>query len=390
MTKMPIEEAFELNPKVSLPKGRSAPFVNMASISPFTRDVRPDEVKPYSGGMKFCDGDVLMARITPSLENGKTSIYRSSPEFRDSAAFGSTEFIVIRGRKGISDTRFAFYVFTSPEIREHAINSMNGSSGRQRVQLDSLASYVLDLPPLPEQRAIAATLGALDDKIESNKRSIEKLDGLFHSFWRQVYDNENTREVPLKEQVSTQYGLTASASDDEDGYKFLRVTDINKQNWIEWAGVPSVPKYSAPQAKYFLEKGDLLVARMADPGKSAIYDDDSIPAVFASYLVRLKPRSYKEGLYLYGFLKSREYREYALGATTGSVQKNMNARVIVDTMLRWPSNDALDRFAIRGASIRHKMAQLVTQNEKLARTRDALLPDLLSGRIRVPMAEEIL
>lgn len=171
MSRVTLGEAFVLNPTVKLSKGTHAPFVDMASLVPFTRDVSAAQEKTYGGGMKFCDGDVLMARITPSLENGKTSVYRAAANQRNAPAFGSTEFIVIRGKEGISSTSFAYYLFTSPEIRDYAIGSMNGSSGRQRVQFDSLASFEIDLPELQEQRSIAATLGALDDKIESNRRA---------------------------------------------------------------------------------------------------------------------------------------------------------------------------------------------------------------------------
>ena len=171
---MRFDEAFVINPKVSLRKGEIAPFVEMASIEPFTRDVTTKVQKPFNGGMKFMSGDILMARITPSLENGKTSIYRSEID-EDKPAFGSTEFIVIRGREGVSDTLFAYYLVTSAFVRNFAISSMNGSSGRQRVQQESLAALEIQLPTLPRQKEIAEKLCALDDKIASNVRTNHKI-----------------------------------------------------------------------------------------------------------------------------------------------------------------------------------------------------------------------
>src|SRR5699024_11769774 len=100
VSRVTLGEAFILNPTVKLPKGAPAPFIDMASLVPFTRDVSASHHKPYGGGMKFCDGDVLMARITPSLENGKTSIYRAAADQKKAPAFGCAELIVVGGREG--------------------------------------------------------------------------------------------------------------------------------------------------------------------------------------------------------------------------------------------------------------------------------------------------
>ncbi len=256
------------------------------------------------------------------------------------------------------------------------------------LKTDILKSHVIDVPPIAEQREIAAMLGALDDKIESNQRRLQLLDDIFQATWSKV-SSETTTFRRLGDVVSTQYGLTASASADAEGSRFLRVTDINKTNWVSWSSVPSAKITETDRRKYRLEKGDLLVARMADPGESAIYDDESVDAVFASYLVRLRTASYAESLYLYGFLKSNIYRDYAAGATTGSVQKNMNARVIVNVDVPWPDNSRIELFADSTAPIRAAINQLVHECDDLRNLRDTLLPEVLSGRIQVRGANEV-
>lgn len=288
---------------------------------------------------------------------------------------------IIRPNLGRIDRDFLYYclrdVHRVARARTRVVQSV-----QQNLSLAEVGNIELPLPPIDEQRAIAATLGALDDKIESNRRAIAKLDELFHAMWRREYGGLPVEtEAPLSEHVTTQYGLTASASSDADGDKFLRVTDINKQNWIDWTRVPFAPTDDTSRAKYSLSKGDLLVARMADPGKSAIYDGGPT-AVFASYLVRLKPSSYEEALFIYGFLKSSEYLDYATGAMTGSVQKNMNAKVIVAASLRWPDSSTVSRFAEHAGPLRDKIAQIVEESSRLSTLRDALLSELLSGRIR--------
>ena len=248
---------------------------------------------------------------------------------------------------------------------------------------DRLTDLPIWLPPLEEQERIAGVLGAFDDLIETNRRLIAGLDDLFQSLWRQDYSGRSSApRQPLAAVASTQYGLTASASDDPTGVKFLRVTDINKQNWINWESVPTVPSSEVQGDKYRLRAGDLLVARMADPGKSAIYEGGP-DAVFASYLVRLKPDSYEDGLYLYGFLKSADYEGYAAGAMTGSVQKNMNAKVISAATMNWPDESDRLAFAKKVAPIRAAQSSLLTEVDDLTRQRDELLPLLMSGKVRV-------
>jgi type I restriction enzyme S subunit len=259
--------------------------------------------------------------------------------------------------------------------------------GTGRLQMDLLFGLEIGVPPIREQRSIAATLGALDDKIESNRRQLDLLDQLFQTYWNQCSDTA-AEQRHLGDLVSTQYGLTASAESESVGPKFLRVTDINKQNWLSWDAIPTAPVDLAELEKYRLQKGDLVVARMADPGKSAIYDDESAEAVFASYLVRLKTRSWAESLYLYGFLKSPLYANYAAGAMTGSVQKNMNAKVIVAVDLPFPDSAGLQAFTAVAEPIRAAINQKVRENSRLSDLRDVLLPELLSGRIQVPAVQE--
>lgn len=93
--------------------------------------------------------------------------------------------------------------------------------------------------------------------------------------------------------------------------------------------------------KYRVRSGDILVARMADPGNVAFIDGDEPDAVFASYLVRLRSVKDDLSLFLYYFLRYPEYQEYASSVTSGSVQKNMNARVIVGTQVAVPSESIL-------------------------------------------------
>ena len=109
-----------------------------------------------------------MARITPCLENGKTA--QVSILNDGEVGFGSTEYIVFRAKEGIADKDYLYYLVCSPEVRELAIKSMVGSSGRQRVQTDVVKNLEIDVPPLVEQEKIGSLLKLFDDKIALNDR----------------------------------------------------------------------------------------------------------------------------------------------------------------------------------------------------------------------------
>jgi type I restriction enzyme S subunit len=230
-------------------------------------------------------------------------------------------------------------------------------------------------------------LGALDDKIELNRRMNETLEALAQAeFRRMMEEGGDWKAGKLSDLCTTQYGFTASATDQPVGPKLLRVTDINKRNWVEWDSVPHCQISAEDKPKYALSVGDIVVARMADPGKAAIVEEE-IDAVFASYLVRMKTQSLAHAYYVYGFLKSQDYREYSEGVMSGSVQANMNAKVIVAAELPIPPVSVMEAHLKKVLPLRQRIVANVKESQTLAALRDALLPKLLSGEVRVKEAK---
>lgn len=158
----------DFNPRLSIKKGTLATKIAMDKLQPFTKKIPDIEKAEFAGGTKFCNGDTIMARITPCLENGKTAFVDVLED--GEVGFGSTEFIVLRAKNGISDPQFVYYLATSPAFRDVAIKSMVGSSGRQRVQQGVLDNLELIVPPLPEQKRIGGFLALIDEKIALNNK----------------------------------------------------------------------------------------------------------------------------------------------------------------------------------------------------------------------------
>lgn len=167
-----MNEIAELNPHETIKKGTIAKKISMDKLQPFCRDIHEFEFDTFSGGTKFRNGDTIMARITPCLENGKTAKVNILDD--GEVGFGSTEYIVFRAKEGV-DEDFIYYLISSPFVREAAIKSMSGSSGRQRVQMDVLKNIEVKAPALEEQSTIAGVLKSLDDKIAMNRKINDNL-----------------------------------------------------------------------------------------------------------------------------------------------------------------------------------------------------------------------
>ena len=180
---VPFSKAVMVNPTTYLDRGETYPFIDMASVNADARSANASEKREFKGsGSRFQSGDTLMARITPCLENGKIARYRALGDKQE--AHGSTEFIVIRGRSGVTDNDYCYYLTRWKEVRNYAIGQMTGTSGRQRVPVDCLDHLTIPIPPLPEQRAIAHVLGTLDDKIELNRRMNETLEEMARALFK--------------------------------------------------------------------------------------------------------------------------------------------------------------------------------------------------------------
>lgn len=135
-------DAVEINPTIRVDKNKSKPYVDMGGLSETSMIIKSKEQRAGSNGSKFINGDILFARITPCLENGKTGFV----QFLDvgEEGIGSTEFIVLRS-KSLSP-EFVYLLARSEDFRNNAIKSMTGASGRQRVQPECFDKFQLAQP----------------------------------------------------------------------------------------------------------------------------------------------------------------------------------------------------------------------------------------------------
>ena len=167
-----LGDVVELNPRETLRKGTMAPYLDMAALP--TSGPNSDEpvLRAFSSGTRFRNGDTLLARITPCLENGKTAFIQALS--KDIVGWGSTEFIVMRPIQPVP-AEYGYLLARHPAFREHAVQSMTGTSGRQRVQVDALAPYPLPNPPSGTWLAFGSFTAGLLDRADENRREIAVL-----------------------------------------------------------------------------------------------------------------------------------------------------------------------------------------------------------------------
>lgn len=153
---MLLKDFIDFNPKETLVKNTIARKVSMEQITPYTRKIESNQFERYNGGSKFRNDDTIMARITPCLENGKTAFVNFLEN--NEVAFGSTEFIVARAKEDVSLPLFVYYLLCSNPVRDVAILSMTGSSGRERVQQFMLDNYEIPNYSVAFQQHIVDTI----------------------------------------------------------------------------------------------------------------------------------------------------------------------------------------------------------------------------------------
>ncbi len=180
-----FNEAVECNPKVTAKKGDIIENCEMEDINPSYKFLYPRKGKLYKGSnSKFQNGDTVFARITPCLENGKIAQVKG---LKKNCGIGSTEFFVFRGKKNISYNDFVYYLSKTNLVRDTAVNSMTGASGRQRADIKAVKKISIKLPPLPIQQRIAAILSAYDDLIEVNNQRIKLLEQTARDLYKEWF-----------------------------------------------------------------------------------------------------------------------------------------------------------------------------------------------------------
>jgi type I restriction enzyme S subunit len=419
-----LEQIAQINPKRRVTKGVQVPFVEMAALPQNFRDIQRSDVEvraAKSAGAHFKNGDTLLARITPCLENGKTA--QVSCLDADVIGEGSTEFIVLCGIDP-EDDDFVYYLCRDPEFRNYAIGRMEGTSGRQRVSWQSIAAYEFFHSPPNERRASTKVLAALDDRItllrETNLTLEAIAQALFKS-WFVDFDpvraksegklpegmDEATAAIfphafeetelgmvpvswgsfPIYELATFINGAAYKAFEpnaDKCGLPIIKIAELK-------AGVTEITAYSNVEMpkKYLIETGDILFSWSGNPDTSIdTFVWSFEPAWLNQHIFRVLPLQKNERAFV---LQALRYLRPVFAELARNKQTTGLGHVTVADLKRLqitkPKQAVLDAFEGVVGTIQQQIFQNSMRANTLSSLRDTLLPRLISGQLSIADAE---
>jgi len=280
---------------------------------------------------------------------------------------------------------FLFSYFRTKYFKENLNNYSVGSS-QPTMPMGNVRQIKVPIPPLIEQVAIADVLSSLDDKIDLLHRQNKTLEQLAETLFKQWFveeANENWEVGKLSDFAKNiQYGFTQSASWENIGPRFLRITDIQGGN-VNWEVVPFCASSETEFSKYELKTGDVVIARTGASTGENLYIYKPEKAIFASYLIRIQFSKLAFARYAAMHMRSSDYFRYIEGILSGSAQPNANANELSSFEISLPPEEKLNSFFKIVTELDEKKHFNQTQIHTLAQLRDMLLPKLMSGEVRV-------
>lgn len=389
-----IQEIITFNPKESLKKGTKAKKVTMQNLEPFTRKIQSYANEKVTGGSKFRNGDTLLARITPCLENGKTAYVDILDD--DEVAFGSTEFIVMRAKENISDEKFIYYLSISPLFREIAIQSMTGSSGRQRVQVDVLEKSKMKLPAIEEQKEIAKILSSIDDKIELNNQINENLEAMAQAIFKSWFidfepfqDGEFVESelgmipkgwsISSLDQIADYVNGLAMRKYRPKGDKFLPVIKIKELR--QGSTTKESDRATTDlDKKYIVEDGDVLFSWS---GTLLVKIWCGGVGALNQHLFKVTSDKYEKWFYYY-WTKYHLDRFIRIAEDKATTMGHIKRKDLKESKVLIPDKVSYEKINKLMSDILEQKILLNVESNNLATLRDTLLPKLMSGEVRVP------
>lgn len=369
------------NPRVKLTKGELYPVIDIDKITVGRKYVSNKTFITFAGqsGCKFENGDTLMARITPCLENGKMAVAKIA-----SKGLGSTELFVFRSKDGVTDEEFVYYLLKQQYIRNLAANSMTGASGRQRADLKFIKRIKIQLPNLDVQHCIASILSTYDTLIENNTKRIRLLEKMAENLYKEWFVRFR---FPGHENVEMENGLPKGwkRGSLSDVCEFKRGKNITSSEMQE-GNVPVISAGLEPSGYHSCSNVRGVNVTMSSSGANAGYIAIHYSDIWAADCSYIEESTTGNIYYVYELLNN--IRTVINNFQRGAAQPHVYPKDVNRIKLILPSKELMLKANGRLEIMHKEIYNLQKQNSLLACQRDLLLPRLMSGKLEVK--EELL
>lgn len=382
-----LSDFADANPREP-PLAPDAPFVPMEAIEPGTRWTVATKLRENRGGARFRGGDVLFARITPCLENGKVAQW----PFHGDRAGGSTEFIVLRARPAL-DPSFLYYWATSSRVRDAATALMVGSTGRQRLAPGDLAAIPVTMPPIDEQRRIADLLTAIG-QAEGASRLLEvEAQRLLRALLHTAIGDEDWDARTLGQVADIRSGITKGrkAKGALVPRPYLRAANV-QDGRLDLDDVQTIDVTEEEARRYLLRSGDLLLVEgsgsRARLGTGWVWEGQVEGCLHQNHVFRARPDT---DVVLPAFLAYWVTSSYARGyfagctKTTSGLATINKSQVMALPIYVAPLGEQRALVA-RLDAVREARDGASEQARALGECRRAILSELLSGEHAIPVS----
>lgn len=396
-----LGEMIACNPTVKLEKWKKYNLVDIDSIQIGTRYVKGKELQTYEGksGCRFQNGDTVMARITPCLENGKIA----QVNCESGKGFGSTELLIFRGIEGKTDSDFVFYLMSTEYIRKLSSNSMSGASGRQRADLSFIKNVKWDFPSLSVQQRIASILNNYDKLIQNYQKQIEDLQNLagelykewfvrfrFPGYEKATFENGipvGWKYEYLQDIISFVRGVSYSSEEIncDCGLNLINLKNIEPYGGFRRDGLK---KFNGKYKKEQLACHRDLIMGITDMtqdrrlvGSVALIPILRGQSVISADLVKITSKISK--MFFYSMCKFGPYSRYFSMFANGSNVLHLRPTMLSKKKMLVPTTELIQKYDSMVEPILNKVDQLYLKIDNLAEQKDLLLPRLMSGKLEV-------
>lgn len=357
-------------------------FVEMASVSNDgyieTMIDRPVGELRTGSYTYFAENDILLAKITPCMENGKCGIARN---LTNGIGFGSSEFHTFRCNEKELLPEYLFVVLNQDYVRKAAQLAMTGASGHRRVPASFYANMTIPVPSIKMQRQITTEFDKIDAKIKAQEDTVDKCkDNVKAKFIEMFGDaSSNDKNWPVKSigeiVADVHYGTSAKA-DEHGKYKYLRMNNITYDGYLDFTDLKYIDISDSEFEKYVVRKGDVLFNRTNSielVGKTALFDLDE-EMIIAGYIIRLRLKGEVAPQFLVRYLNLDYTKRLFQGMAKRAVnQANINAQDLQSIRIYVPPITLQNEFADFARDMDKKKAAALRQKKKLVAEREQLV-----------------